>query len=94
MWYNKASLARSIIFERVCLNTRVLICHPALRSGVCGRYMGGNLFSMLTAYSKLPDEEIAQIHPDHTQASIQSLLERSRRTPMLPQKVFPHMSAR
>jgi quinolinate synthase len=39
-------------------------------------YMGGNLFSMLTAYSKLPDEEIAQIHPDHTQASIISLLER------------------
>ena len=40
--------------------------------------MGGNLFSMLTAYSKLPDEEIAQIHPDHTQASIISLLERCR----------------
>jgi quinolinate synthase len=39
-------------------------------------YMGGNLFSMLTAYSKLPDEEIQAIHPEHTQASVKSLLER------------------
>jgi len=39
-------------------------------------YMGGNLYSMLTAYSKLPDEEIQEIHPEHTQASVKSLLER------------------
>jgi len=39
-------------------------------------YMGGNLYSMLTKYSQLPDEQIASIHPAHSQASIKSLLER------------------
>jgi quinolinate synthase len=39
-------------------------------------YMGGNLLSMLTAYSELDDEEIAQIHPKHNQATLKSLLQR------------------
>jgi len=39
-------------------------------------YMGRNLYSMLSMYATLPDEEIAKLHPDHNQASMKSLLER------------------
>eukprot|EP00929_Paragymnodinium_shiwhaense_P081085 TRINITY_DN4235_c0_g1_i3.p1 TRINITY_DN4235_c0_g1~~TRINITY_DN4235_c0_g1_i3.p1 ORF type:complete len:504 (+),score=106.64 TRINITY_DN4235_c0_g1_i3:64-1575(+) len=39
-------------------------------------YMGRNLYSMLSLYSTLPDEEIAKLHPEHNQATMKSLLER------------------
>uniref|UniRef100_A0A7S1JCH1 quinolinate synthase n=1 Tax=Eutreptiella gymnastica TaxID=73025 RepID=A0A7S1JCH1_9EUGL len=38
-------------------------------------YMGGNLVAMFTALSKMNDAAIQQVHPAHTQASIQKVLE-------------------
>lgn len=39
-------------------------------------YMGANLEELFTSLAALPDEEVQQLHPEHTQASIQALLPR------------------
>lgn len=39
-------------------------------------YMGGNLAELLQQLARLPDEEIAKVHPLHTRASIAALLPR------------------
>eukprot|EP00271_Cylindrocystis_brebissonii_P012851 TRINITY_DN32366_c0_g1_i1.p1 TRINITY_DN32366_c0_g1~~TRINITY_DN32366_c0_g1_i1.p1 ORF type:complete len:764 (-),score=100.08 TRINITY_DN32366_c0_g1_i1:934-3225(-) len=39
-------------------------------------YMGGNLAEMLMRISTLSDDEVAEVHPGHTQASIKALLPR------------------
>lgn len=39
-------------------------------------YMGANLAALFTTLALLPDEEVRKVHPDHTAASIKSLLPR------------------
>jgi len=39
-------------------------------------YMGRNLAQLFTQLADMPDEEIKQLHPDHNQATIRSLLPR------------------
>jgi quinolinate synthase len=41
-------------------------------------YMGRNLASILRAYSELPQEAIARLHPDHDAASLRAVSERFR----------------
>lgn len=41
-------------------------------------YMGRNLAQLFTSLAALPDEEVAALHPGHTQASIRALLPRLR----------------
>jgi quinolinate synthase len=39
-------------------------------------YMGRNLYSMLSTYAELPDEDIAKIHPEHNRETLRSLVGR------------------
>jgi quinolinate synthase len=39
-------------------------------------YMGGNLGTLLQQMATQSDEEVAKVHPQHTQASIRALLPR------------------
>jgi quinolinate synthase len=41
-------------------------------------YMGRNLAQLFTQLAEMPDEEVAALHPGHTQASIRALLPRLR----------------
>lgn len=41
-------------------------------------YMGSNLAALFTQLAALPDEQVAALHPGHSQASIKALLPQLR----------------